>query len=350
MHDLDRTQLEQEDESVYESEYESAYESEAEDEDFLGALVGPATQILGGMFGGELESPFGEMEEVELASELLEVANEEELEDFLGDLIGKAGSAIGSFVSSDTGRALTGALKGVAKKALPTIGQTVGDWIAPGAGGQIGRQLASTAGDMFGLELEGLSAQEAEFEAARGVVRYAGAATRAAAAAPRHMPPRTVARQATRAAAQVHAPGLLRASGGTRARAGMPHRQRARSRAGQYGARPGASRPYGGHQRRRRHPGGGAPAARPGYGARSARPGYGGPAAEPPMQGRGRIAAAYGLPGWVAEPAAGYGYDDFGDGGEPGFVDQSTGYGPGTRRRSQGRWIRQGGTIVLLGV
>jgi hypothetical protein len=53
----------------------------------------------------------------------------------------------------------------------------------------------------------------------------------------------------------------------------------------------------------------------------------------------------------VAEPAVGDGYDVFVDGGEPGFVEEPMAFGgPRARRRGQGRWIRQGGTIVLLGV
>jgi len=56
------------------------------------------------------------------------------------------------------------------------------------------------------------------------------------------------------------------------------------------------------------------------------------------------------LPGWVAEPAAGDGYDAFPEGGEPAFYDEPMTVGGGSRRRNQGRWIRQGGNIVLIGV
>ncbi len=126
MHDLDRTQHE-----AYEyGEYEE------EGEEFLGALVGPATKLIGGLLGGgELEAPFSEMETLEYANELLEVQSEEELEQFLGDLVKRAGSAIGSFVRSDTGKALTSMAKDVAKQALPSVGQAVGGYFggAPGA-------------------------------------------------------------------------------------------------------------------------------------------------------------------------------------------------------------------------
>jgi hypothetical protein len=299
MHDLDRTQLE-----AYEAEEEYG-EYEEEGEEFLGALVGPATKILGGLLGGgksELEAPFSEMETLELANELLEVQSEEELEYFLGDVIKKAGSAIGSFVRSDTGKALTGIAKDAAKKALPTLGQAVGGYFGGPAGAQAGQKAASWASGLLGLELEGLSVQEAELEAAKGIVRLTGTAAKVAAQAPRTAPPRQVAKAATQAAAQRHAPGLVSRRGGTRQRT-TGRRQR---------------------QRPRRGPGGGAPAQ--------------------------QIAAASGLQPWVVEEPTGSGYEPDDDGYEPGSDD---GYGAEPRRGgrpSAGRWVRRRGQIVLLGV
>jgi hypothetical protein len=77
-------------------------------------------------------------------------------------------------------------------------------------GGQIGGQLASTAGRIFGLELEGLSAEDAEYEVARRYVRFATAAARRAAVLPPRIRPNAVARGAVVAAARRFAPGLLR--------------------------------------------------------------------------------------------------------------------------------------------
>jgi len=327
MHNLDRTQLE--------AEEETGFEFESEEEDFLGALVGPATQIIGGLLGGELESPFSEMEEVELAAELLEVSNEDELEDFLGDLISKAGNAVGSFVRSDTGRQLTGILKGAAKQALPTVGRAVGDWIAPGQGGQIGSQLASAAGNLLGLELEGLSAQEAEFETARGVVRFSGAAAARAAAAPRNMPAKAAASKAATAAAQTHAPGLLQ------------QQQRRATR----------GRPTGGPPSRRSRQTTAARRAATGTGRRrGARPTGPGGTTRPRRDRRGLISASYGLPDWVAEPADFGGAPDDGayapsqdDGYDVAYGDEPGGYAP-SHGRGTGRWIRRGQSIVLLGI
>jgi uncharacterized protein (DUF697 family) len=146
---------------------------------------------------------------MELAAELLSVSDEAELEQFLGDLIKKAGRAVGGVIKSPVGKALGGALKDVAKKALPALGSAAGNALLPGVGGAIGGQLASAAGKMFGLELEGLSYEDQEFEAAKGVVRLAGAAASNAAQAEPSTPPRQVVQSALTESAQKHAPGLL---------------------------------------------------------------------------------------------------------------------------------------------
>ena len=189
MHNIDRTNLE----SSY-GEFgagEFGYETET---------YGEYTQ----------EGPFSEVEEVELASELLTIQNEDELEQFLGKLIKKAGG----FLKSPIGRQITGALKGVAKTALPTLGGMAGNFILPGIGGQIGSKLASAAGSMFGLELEGLSYEDQELEVAKQVVRLAGAAAANAAQAPPNAAPAQVAQAALTSAAQQFAPGILRPGAG----------------------------------------------------------------------------------------------------------------------------------------
>jgi hypothetical protein len=197
MHDLDRTQLEQ-------YEYEGYGQGELEGEDFIGDLVGS-------VLGGELESPLTPEQEMGLATELLEVTSEQELDRFLGDVFRTVASAAGRFARSDTGRQLGGILKSAVKQALPTVGQGIGDWVAPGKGGAIGSKLASQAGRVLGLELEGLSPQDREFEAARQFVRFAAAANHQAAQAPPSAPAPAVARAAARVAARTFAPGLVQA-------------------------------------------------------------------------------------------------------------------------------------------
>jgi uncharacterized protein (DUF697 family) len=162
----------------------------------------------------EAESPLTEVQEVELAGELLEITNEQELEQFLGGLI----KGVGGFMKSPAGRALGGILKNVAKKALPVVGGALGSFVAPGVGTAIGSKLGSMASNLFELELEGVDREQAEFEVARRYVRFATAAARNASLAPASLPPSVIANRAVAAAARRYAPGLLR--GGRRRRRG----------------------------------------------------------------------------------------------------------------------------------
>jgi hypothetical protein len=150
---------------------------------------------------------FDEAELQELAAEMLSVTQEAELNQFLGGLIKKAAGAVGKVVSSPLGQKLGGMLKGVAKKALPMAGRALTDLAAPGAGG-LGA-LADQAGSMFGLETEGLSHEDREFEVAKQFVRLAADATKSAVSAPGAGQPTDVARAAVTQAAQKFAPGLL---------------------------------------------------------------------------------------------------------------------------------------------
>ena len=137
MHDLDLTEMES---------FEYDFESESE----------------GGVFN---ESEIGE-----LASELMEIHDEQELEQFLGDLIQKASKAVGSFIKSPTGKALGGILKGAAKQALPMVGSALGGWVGGDTGAKIGSQLAGMAGDKLGLEFEGENYEgESEYRKRQGL-------------------------------------------------------------------------------------------------------------------------------------------------------------------------------------
>lgn len=189
MHDIDRTFME------YNPETES-YESEQFD-------------YAESQWTGETGEVFGEAELTELATELLEVNNEAELNHFLGGLIRRAGSAFGQVVTSPVGQALGGILKGAARQALPIVGSALGGYLGGPTGVKIGGQLASGAGQIFGLELEGLSHEDEAYEVAKQYVRFAGDAVKNAITAPAG-DPRAVAQAAVTQAAQRHAPGLLR--------------------------------------------------------------------------------------------------------------------------------------------
>jgi hypothetical protein len=176
---------------------------------------GEAEQEWAGESGGSVLS---EVEELELAAELLEINNEEELEQFLGSLIKKVGGAVRKVVSSPVGKAIGGVLKGVAKKALPIAGGAVGGFFGGPLGAKIGSSLASMGGQALGLELEGLSREDAEFEASRQFVRFASEAVKNAVTAPKAADPAGVAKSAAMEAARVYAPGLLSSSQGFRGR------------------------------------------------------------------------------------------------------------------------------------
>jgi len=139
---------------------------------------------------------FDEAELQELAAEMLSVTQEAELNQFLRGLIKKAAGAVGKAVSSPLGQRLGGMLKDVAKKALPVAGRAV-------------TGVADQAGSMFGLETEGLSHEDREFEVAKQFVRLAADATKSAVSTPEAGQATDVARAAVTQAAQKFAPGLL---------------------------------------------------------------------------------------------------------------------------------------------
>ena len=193
MHDLDRTQ---------------SYQETFEPEMFEYAEEGEYFEGEEGEYGYETE--FDEVEEMELAAELLEITDEAELDQFLGNVFKK----VGKFFKSGVGRKLGGILKGVAKTALPMVGGALGSFVAPGVGTALGSKLGSAAGGLFGLELEGLSPQDQEYEVARRFVRLAQSAAKRAKQLQSVLPPDSAARKAVTDAARKHAPGLLQALGG----------------------------------------------------------------------------------------------------------------------------------------
>jgi hypothetical protein len=220
MHDIDRTQR----------EFEAAlHEMQPEHFEFSGETgeygeFGEYGEYGETELGETYEAPFGETEayetefqetglqeaeEMELAAELLEVTNETELDRFLGKLIRRVGRTVGKVVRSPLGRAIGGVLRPIAKAALPIAGRALGTFVGGPVGGMIGGRLASAAGQMFGLELEGLSGEDREFEVARRIVRHASATTRNALRAAPTRNPYAIARAAAAAAARQFAPGLV---------------------------------------------------------------------------------------------------------------------------------------------
>ncbi|RTQ52504.1 hypothetical protein EJV47_05695 [Hymenobacter gummosus] len=279
MHHIDRTLQEMESgPGLLAGEYETGYELGAQDEygrEELGQEFGQEFsneygQELGQEFGQEYaqEGGFGSQEmfespqqqELEMAYQLLEVSNEQELNQFLGALMQKAaGAAAGAasrFVASPAGKSVGQYLVNFGKNTLPqlatqaggkaggslggrlgaavggrlgatgarlgtALGTRAGSWAGSKAGQWAGTQagdwLASNAQRVFGLELEALSPENQELEIARSFVRFAGDVTRRASQITRQNPGISIAalgKQVLISAAPLHAPGLMSGAGG----------------------------------------------------------------------------------------------------------------------------------------
>lgn len=207
MHDIDMTQREYEG-GEYETE---AYEGEESYEDSFEVV-------------DETDGGLSEEQEMDLAAELLEVESEQELDQFIGSLIGIGSKLLpgiakgigglfgkkkrrrrGGGMPRGRGGALGGALKGIAKTALPFVGGALGS-VVPGIGTAVGGALGSALGGMFETELEGLRPEDQEFEQARRFVQLATSAAQRAAAIPPQVDPQAAAEQAVQAAVQSLAP------------------------------------------------------------------------------------------------------------------------------------------------
>lgn len=166
-----------------------------------------------GPWSGEiaLESPFDEAEELELATQLLEINDEAELDQFIGKLLKKAWGGIKKIA-----RPLGGVLKAVAKKALPFVGGALGSLIPiPGVGTAVGTALGSAVSKALEAELETIEPEDREFELARRFVRLAGAAAQHAANMQPGQNPQALAQHAVLAAARQLLPPTASMAGET---------------------------------------------------------------------------------------------------------------------------------------
>lgn len=159
----------------------------------------------------QAEAPaFDEGSEMALAAELLSVRGEGALQSFLTQVITRAGGA--RLAGAPLRLALVRLLKRAALPVVLPLCRSAALAAVPGSGGNQGG--LARAAQIFGLELEGLSPEDKEFELARQFVRFAGKA--AASAARLKGTPETVAAAAVRDAAHEAAPGLLRRIGAPR--------------------------------------------------------------------------------------------------------------------------------------
>jgi hypothetical protein len=146
--------------------------------------------------------------DVDLAAQLLDVVNESELEHFLRRLVAETARRSGGAVSPDMARGLVEALRTTAERTLPTLSAGV----STVSGTSHERSAAETAARVFGLEFEGMSAEDRDFEIARELVRFAQAATARAARTHVTGSPAAGVAAVVAGAGRDFAPGLLAAS------------------------------------------------------------------------------------------------------------------------------------------
>lgn len=201
MHNLDSTRI-----GNHESDDESSREYDDE------AAGGFDDREFFELAGGGLD----EQAELEFARELLDVESEEELDEFIGKLFKAAVTGVKRFAKSGVGRALGGALKGVAKIGLPLAGKVLGNLVVPGLGGIVGGKLGSLATKLFEIEDGEFGEPESELEQARRFVRLATAASQKAAQMPATASPKQAALAAIQAAAkdQMNGTDAPQAAGG----------------------------------------------------------------------------------------------------------------------------------------
>jgi hypothetical protein len=194
---------------VYDSNRTSALQPETFP--FTGAMENETS------FFTELESPFSEAEEMELAIGLLEVTSEAELEQFLGKLFKKAWRGLKTIGSQ--------VLRPLVKTVLPIAAGAAGTFFGGPAGGAIAGKLGSLVSQALEAETAGIMPQDRDVEKCRQFVHMAGTAARAAALAPAEADPVAVAQRVLANAAQrtltVGAQGASLAAARSRCRCGQ---------------------------------------------------------------------------------------------------------------------------------
>jgi hypothetical protein len=160
------------------------------------------------LFGGEALPParkgaIGRVEELDFATMFLEAHRPLALVRVVKGLVGRISSTLGHPLDAPTADRLVANLvraADVIRAALPS---------GPGGAAASARGQALFADRIFGTEMEGLSSEDRELEAARRFVRFAAAAVGHASLQGAAHAPAVVATNAALAAARRHAPGLL---------------------------------------------------------------------------------------------------------------------------------------------
>lgn len=150
-----------------------------------------------------------EFTQMQRALSLLEITGEAELDLFMARLLNQTAFEVGRNIQPRAGKMLRSMLKNIARKILPMFGRPVVGGREAFAIASIGRRMAGSAGRLFGIEMEGLSPEDQEYEVARRFVRFAQSAAKTAVWAPQNQSALSIARMSAAHAAKRHAPGLL---------------------------------------------------------------------------------------------------------------------------------------------
>jgi hypothetical protein len=135
-----------------------------------------------------------------LSIDLLEVGTSSQLGSAIRRIVRRAGEAVNRPLNEAAVAELSDLLEVAARYALPKQPPSM----APNT------TDARARGRFFGLELEGLSPEDQEFETAKAFVRLASEATRQATLIARHLTPRAAANAAVAHSARRYAPGWAR--------------------------------------------------------------------------------------------------------------------------------------------
>lgn len=144
-------------------------------------------------------------DETGLAAELLELSNEAELTPFLRKLVRHVEQLAGTAAAPERMPAIVRSLARALRRAAPRASART----ASAFGRTFGGRLATIDDSALGLELEGLSAEDSEFETARRLIRFALDAAGAAFALP-YSDSSRAARAGVLESARCNAPGLVR--------------------------------------------------------------------------------------------------------------------------------------------
>ena len=150
-----------------------------------------------------------EVDEIDLASRLLEAQNEAHLGTVIEDAIRSAATALGANLNPAAMKEIASVHKTAIRQLLPSAKANGNFPRHDSIGAHLGQSLSSSAEQVLGLELEGLSHEDREFEAVKQFLRFLGETVKNVTedADARNTPDRVL--RAAKEAAALYAPGLF---------------------------------------------------------------------------------------------------------------------------------------------